>query len=519
MAVPNHPTRRAGTRRRTLAAVATALGVLGGVTATSAVSASVDGAATLAAPAIGEQLRSGRYVIDGTQHLTPAQHDALIDDTLGSPRATRWNVDGIFAGQTTPGIHVDFADPNTPNDVREVVNWAALQWENALNPGGPVVIEFQWRSFGPHYAGVLGAAGVNGYRQSALLGTDAFVPAPILNHHEGRDAFPTIAEAGMVLNADLYGVFGGWCARIDPGSCASNSTDLPTTVLHEFGHALGLVDSTIQLPGEAPKFASPPDLYDTHLRFREVDDLYTSIFDLGIANSSVGGSALYMQADGPLGLYNPAPYSAGSSIGHWDEFVHGDALMTPFATPGDRRWRTIESRLIEQLRTVGWGPLTDGRVSAPSFSTVCDDVVSNPVIGSRGGPFESVVQSDPAAARIWRLYGVLFRRQPDPVGFQYWLDQYRAGLTIDEMTDYFFQAEEVIALYSNNLRVEQYVSTLYRNALGRCEDESGHEYWSGLLHLGELSGGEVLNYFAESEEFGIRTGVTATNYGDGDVLG
>ncbi len=470
--------------------------------------------------------RAGRFIVDGIngseQSLSIEQVAELIED----PRfgnANHANGANRTAAMTTPGIHIQYMEGNgrIPADVKALVDWSAAQWNDVLQPQGPVVIEFYWGDVGE---GILGAAGIFSYRQSAELGTDAYVPAAIINHHSGQDEFPSLAEAGMLINSRLYnGVRDRWCTAIDAGACPYGTYDMVDTVLHEFAHALGM-SSSARLGEDGPEFASPPDLYDTHLLYDTQvanDPGYGQLLDFEGPEEAIETLPLFMHVhpnrNGQPGrLYNPRTFEPGSSLSHWDENTYQDHLMTPTGSASDRPQHSIPADMVGRMQVIGWGELVDGRTTAEG-SGGCSAVAANGVAGSGGGEYAELVQTDPAAARIWRLYGVMFRRQPDAGGFEFWRNEYANGRPIEDITEFFSQAAEVEELYGSDLRVLDFVSTLYRNALGRCEDAGGHGYWADRLYRGENSRGEVLNNFSESSEFADITGVTLTDYGSGRI--
>lgn len=469
--------------------------------------------------------RDGDLVVERSDGSYSVPIDELTEQWGLDDRAPvgTFEIDGL-ALATAPGIHIVFhAEDNVPADVHDLALWAALQWELLLEPEGPVEIDFYWEDL-PE--GVLGAAGPTGFKQTPLLGTDAYVPAAVLNHQAGIDMFPGQTEALIVLNKDLYQAGQGWCTSLDRGQCFAHNYDLPNVLLHELGHALGHTDSARQSPGESPRFLSPPNLYDTKILYASQTSpgapvTYIPLLETADPGSLVESGMLWMHSNeshqSVQQLYAPYPFESGSSLGHWDEGRYGENLMTPYSYPSDFAHRSLPAIHGDRMDVIGWGTLTDGRSNPPALSASCVNAVENTVAGSNGGEFESVVQSDPAAARIWRLYGVMFRRQPDAAGFAYWQGRYASGMTIEEMTDFFSQAPEVALVYSDGLRAEEYVASLYENAFGRCPDDAGKDFWINQLYTGGLSRGEVLNNFAESKEFGLRTGVGLTNYGDGDI--
>ena len=118
--------------------------------------------------------------------------------------------------------------------------------------------------------------------------------------------------------------------------------------------------------------------------------------------------------------------------------------------------------------------------------------------------FSSVVDADPDAAQIWRLYQAHFLRQPDDIGFAYWLGLKDSGLDLTSMAGLFQESEEFQLRYGS-LSDLGFVNLIYDNVMCRPYDEIGRNYWVGELGSG-LSRPGMLLYFSESEEYLNRTG-------------
>ena len=89
------------------------------------------------------------------------------------------------------------------------------------------------------------------------------------------------------------------------------------------------------------------------------------------------------------------------------------------------------------------------------------------------------------------LYIAFFNRTPDADGMSYWIDQVKAGKSIDSIADVFYSigaSDQFKALtgFSVTMSNEDFINTFYRNVLGRERgaDEGGLEYWNGKLSSG-----------------------------------
>ena len=102
---------------------------------------------------------------------------------------------------------------------------------------------------------------------------------------------------------------------------------------------------------------------------------------------------------------------------------------------------------------------------------------------------------------MFRLYNAAFARFPDPDGLAYWIEKYRSGTdNARDVAASFLISDEFAKTYGSNLTDEEYVSTLYKNVLGRSPDIRGMNYRVGQLNNGFETREETLLGFAESVE-------------------
>ena len=96
------------------------------------------------------------------------------------------------------------------------------------------------------------------------------------------------------------------------------------------------------------------------------------------------------------------------------------------------------------------------------------------------------------AQKISSLYVAFFNRAPDYSGLNYWKNKAEQseqnGIdpleTLKELSAGFAQHPTFIATYAN-MSNQDYVKTIYQNALGREGDAEGIAYWTGLLDEGK----------------------------------
>jgi hypothetical protein len=122
---------------------------------------------------------------------------------------------------------------------------------------------------------------------------------------------------------------------------------------------------------------------------------------------------------------------------------------------------------------------------------------------SRGQVIESFFDSPEfqgAIAPVARLYFAYFLRIPDYAGLDFWIGYYRAGNSLDAISDFFAGSAEFQSRYGS-LDNAGFVNLVYQNVLGRAPDPGGFAFWKGQLDSGQRTRGQVMLGFSESEEF------------------
>lgn len=108
---------------------------------------------------------------------------------------------------------------------------------------------------------------------------------------------------------------------------------------------------------------------------------------------------------------------------------------------------------------------------------------------------------------VARLYEAYFLRNPDEVGFQFWLESWRDGVGLWDMSDAFADSEEFVQTYGA-LTDAEFVSLVYENVMERQPDQEGLDFWIAEIE-GPLTRGDMMAYFADSTEYRNKT-ATAT---------
>ena len=109
-----------------------------------------------------------------------------------------------------------------------------------------------------------------------------------------------------------------------------------------------------------------------------------------------------------------------------------------------------------------------------------------------------VSTQDQIKAFVYRMYRVCLLREPDDIGFVYWIDKIRSGQESGAQVAFnFFFSNEMIA---RNLSDTDYVERAYESILGRASDAEGKAYWMQRLQAG-FSRKALISGFVSSNEF------------------
>ena len=249
-------------------------------------------------------------------------------------------------------IALTYTNPNTPSDVRSVVDAAVADWNDVLvtSSSGPVHISFDWTDLSQSLPGTLGFAGPTGFfRRSDGL----YYPVALANNLDRRDYTPGSPEIEVTISSYFYNRSGGWFVDATNTSVPSNRLDLYATVLHEIGHGLGFLGSAERRNG-VDRLQSPPDRYDTLVRYEG-----SRLVDLPNSGALLTSQNLFIDIGGGVlhELYAPSQFFNGSSYSHFDELTYQSgqpgSLMTPALGSGETE-RVIDAPTLGVLIQSGW---------------------------------------------------------------------------------------------------------------------------------------------------------------------
>jgi len=104
------------------------------------------------------------------------------------------------------------------------------------------------------------------------------------------------------------------------------------------------------------------------------------------------------------------------------------------------------------------------------------------------------------AGQAYRIYQAAFNRAPDAVGLGYWINALDGGSTLKSVAQGFVDSAEFKTLYGSNPTNTEIVTKLYENILHRTPDQTGYDFWLGVLNRNEATVAEVLASLGESTE-------------------
>jgi hypothetical protein len=192
---------------------------------------------------------------------------------------------------------------------------------------------------------------------------------------------------------------------------------------------------------------------------------------------------------GVLPLNDNAPWEMDNHLHRADEFHLADpgAIMFPWFYEGVPK--TITPADVAAISSGGAptalddtiyvvGPRVDGgaghdtAIWLGSFNSFTASLTNIETLSLRGADPLTTHQAD-----VYRLYDAAFNRNPDLAGFTWWAG---SGLDANAIAANFAASAEFAALYNGDRSA--IVTALYRNVLDREPDADGLAYWVGSAH-------------------------------------
>jgi hypothetical protein len=137
---------------------------------------------------------------------------------------------------------------------------------------------------------------------------------------------------------------------------------------------------------------------------------------------------------------------------------------------------------------------TEGTTSVPSGvqSMVFTDVTLNLQVAQKAASLSAADLKS-----LTELYVAYFNRVPDADGLSYWIDQFKAGQTIEQIGQQFYSSAlqySSLTGYTSAMSNADFITLVYKNVLGRSPpDAAGLAYWTTSLANGSQTRGTLVN--------------------------
>ncbi|MCD2515354.1 DUF4214 domain-containing protein [Massilia sp. G4R7] len=156
--------------------------------------------------------------------------------------------------------------------------------------------------------------------------------------------------------------------------------------------------------------------------------------------------------------------------------------------------------------------IKDGAVVMTHLKPDADgiDTVVNVELLQYAGQTGTVDFNKSEIADLVRLYSTAFDRNADTGGINFWIDKAEQGMSLMQLAHFFMASAEGKADFGS-LSNHDFVTKLYDVAMHRTASANEVDFWTNHLDRGALDRGEVLYYFATSEEKAELVGVVNTS--------
>ncbi|MCL3882185.1 DUF4214 domain-containing protein [Marivita sp. GX14005] len=120
---------------------------------------------------------------------------------------------------------------------------------------------------------------------------------------------------------------------------------------------------------------------------------------------------------------------------------------------------------------------------------------------------------------LTELYIAYFNRAPDAIGLNYWGDRLADGMSLERIAEAFFDQPETRSLYGSLDDIDSFVTSVYRNVLGREPDAQGMSYWLGQLEEGTIAAPNFIQAILAGAKAATGSAADAAYLADKVVLG
>jgi hypothetical protein len=143
--------------------------------------------------------------------------------------------------------------------------------------------------------------------------------------------------------------------------------------------------------------------------------------------------------------------------------------------------------VADNIGSDGTRTFTAGQIKVLKFADISIDLdIINKTTTVSSADLSSLIE----------LYIAYMNRVPDAEGLSYWIDQLKAGMSLEEMGKIFYEAAVANASltgYLPNASNEDFVRIVYKNVLARATpDPEGLAYWTNNLNSGAATRGTLV---------------------------
>jgi serralysin len=266
-------------------------------------------------------------------------------------------------------------------------------------------------------------------------------------------------------------------------------------LLHELGHVLGLkhpFSGNIVLPQAQDNTNNTLMSYNNiglHTRYSPND---VAALNWIYGGDGLGGS-LGVGAQGVYLMTTPSDDVITGTRGN--DVLNGMEGLDAVKYDGMRAAYSVK-KVGEQFTVSG---ANDGKDSVINIERVqFSDMTVNLTVQSNA---QSI--SPQGLQKLEELYVAFFNRIPEADGLSYWISQFKAGLTIRQIAESFYDAGVQYSKYTgytSSMTNSAFVNVIYRNVLGRPEgaDPGGLTYWTNALESKAESRGSLVTTILNS---------------------
>lgn len=391
-------------------------------------------------------------------------------------------VQGVFAGGCGDHFH---PSKSGQQKLAQVADTSSYQWSDTTPPTADMSATPAPRPDGTRRGPV--TVTFSGTDAAGLRGQEVRV------HHPNGTVTPWSPSIGVhpPITVTELGVTHVEVRSLDVNGNQSASRVLSLTLSHTAPAAPGVPqpttgDGEVDLTWTAPADDGGSPVTGYQVQVRDPADGTTTVA------TGAGRSATVAVPNGRVAVFR---VRAVSSVGAGAWSGWSTATLAPFAAPVDLVDRTYDDLAL--------------RPPTPAERTVTVDAM----VTGASTPAEEVAGLtlgaawEPVLSPVVRLYRAYFLRFPEGAGLAYWEGRHRDDLSVNAMSRIFATTPEFRQRYGS-LDDREFVQLVYVNVLGRQPEPAGWDYWVEELRSGRFTRGRMMTFYSESIENRERTRTT-----------